>query len=230
MEIVTKLCLDGSKILPDASVINSIIDYLLPKSKHENTLPTLDFNLSPSIKSTLFQLLLNYDKINNKNDVEKHLNEIFSKSAKYLKENYSTDDIIDLKLLYINAIEDSFYCKQTENENLNIELGIEFLNDLNEFVLSSQVEQFKVIAKIKFVIATLANLMAKQEIENELELNFIKMSKNFFQTENLSKWPRFFMIKYVFRRFGKNVLISHKNNILFNWILPDIATNNVILM
>ncbi len=224
MEIVTKLCLDGTSILPDVSVINSIIEYLLPKSKNENSSSSIDFNLSPSIKSTLFQLLLNY----NKDDVETHLNEIFSKSAKYLTENFEKDDIIDLKLIYINAIEDSFYCKQIENENMNIELGIEFLNDLNDFDSNDQMEQFKIIAKIKFIITTLANLMVRHDNENELELNFIKMAKNFLQSESLSIWPRFFMIKYVFRRYGKNVLINHKNNDLFNWILPDTSQHNVI--
>jgi E3 ubiquitin-protein ligase RNF213 len=224
MEIVTKLCLDGTKILPDSSVINSIIEYLLPKSKNENSSSTIDFNLSPSIKSTLFQLLLNY----NKDDVETHLNAIFSKSAKYLTENFEKDDIIDLKLIYINAIEDSFYCKQIANENLNIELGIEFLNNLNDIDSNNQMEQFKIIAKIKFIITTLANLMIKHDNENELELIFIKMAKNFFQNETLSIWPRFFMIKYVFRRYGKNVLINHKNNDLFNWILPETSQNNVI--
>ena len=94
MEIVTNLCLDGTTDLPENTVIESIIDNLLPKMKQneDNKLIVLDFNLSPSIKSTLFQLLLNY----NQQDVEKHLIVIFSKSAQFLKENYAKEDLTDL--------------------------------------------------------------------------------------------------------------------------------------
>ncbi len=228
MEIVTNLCLDGTSDLPESTVIESIIENLLPKMKRneESKLIVLDFNLSPSIKSTLFQLLLNY----NQKDVEKHLTAIFSKSAQFLKENYKTEDLADLKLIYINSIEDNFYSKRTlnkhdENLNLDMKLGLQFLNDLCDSNESPDelIEQFKIIAKIKFIIVTLSKVISQLNEEESIQMSFIRMAKRFMQSS--SKWPRFYLIKYIFRRFGKNLLMNTRKIDSLNWILPDDPTD-----
>ena len=229
MEIVTSLCLDGGSELPESPVIESIIDNLLPKTKQieEQKTLLLDFNLSPSIKSTLFQLLLNY----NQEDVEKHLTAIFSKSACFLIENYNTEDLTDLKLIYINSIEDNFYSKTTlhkaDQDNLrsDMNLGVEFLNDLCDTTQSPDdiIEQFKVIAKIKFITVTLSKVISQLNEDDDMQSKFIRMTKRFMQ--HSSVWPRFYLIKYVFRRYGKNVLMNTRRIESLNWILPEDPTD-----
>ena len=81
---------------PSATSIDAIIELLMPRTRQEqlNDVEALfDFHLSPSIKSTLFQLLLNYDE----GKMESHLDKILS--SKYLRECYESDDLANLKLM-----------------------------------------------------------------------------------------------------------------------------------
>ena len=126
MDVVNNLCFSNNSCLPDDEVIDLIILNLMPRTindKGNSNYIRLDFNLNKSIKTTLFQLLLNYKK----DEVKDHLDRILSKSKKYLKENYNNDDLIDLKLMLINTIEDNFYSKQTfiTNESDRIRIDTE---------------------------------------------------------------------------------------------------------
>jgi hypothetical protein len=67
----------------------------------------LDLNLNKTIKSTLFQLLLACSTA----QVHRHLNKILSHSESFLSHNYASDDLADMKLMFINAIENSFYAE-----------------------------------------------------------------------------------------------------------------------
>lgn len=128
MDVVNDLCFDDKDNLPESEVIDIIMQNLMPKTKTElaSDQPLLlDFNLNKSIKSTLFQLLLNYKR----NEVVAHLDRILSESKKFLETNYRSEDLIGLKLMFINAIEDNFNSKQSFNMtkskmDLDIELGI----------------------------------------------------------------------------------------------------------
>lgn len=129
MEVVHNLCFSNKRNLPDDEVIDLIILNLMPRAisdKDDSQTIRLDLNLNKSIKTTLFQLLLNYKK----DEVKDHLDRILSKSSRYLKENYNSEDLIDLKLMLINSIEDNLYSKKTfitlesNRIQLDIELGI----------------------------------------------------------------------------------------------------------
>ena len=119
------LCFDDKNNLPESEVIDTIMQNLMPKTKTElenDQSLLLDFNLSKSIKSTLFQLLLNYKR----DEVVAHLDRILSESRKYLETNYRVEDLIGLKLMFINSIEDNFSSKQSFNmTSSKIDLDIE---------------------------------------------------------------------------------------------------------
>ena len=233
MDLVSNLCFENVNNLPEKEVIDAIIESLLPKPQvkaNTEELLFLDFNINKSIKSTLFQLLLNY----NKKDVELHLNKILSKSNEYLKQHYNSDDLIDLKLMYVNSIEDNFYSKGTFdksvlNVDLDAKLGNSFLKDLVNETMSctdkdvKTINELKMVAQIKFSLVTLAKLFAEHPEDreyNQIGLEFIKTAEDFIQN-SLSMWPRFFLIKYIYRRYGPNILMSSLKNELFNWIIPE---------
>ncbi len=127
MDLVNDLCFDDKNNLPESEVIDTIMQNLMPKTKIKIELENdqsllLDFNLNKSIKSTLFQLLLNYKR----NEVVAHLERILSESSKYLETNYRIEDLIGLKLMFINSIEDNFSSKQSFNmTSSKIDLDIE---------------------------------------------------------------------------------------------------------
>ena len=210
MDVVSNLCFGGSSSsLPVEEVIYAIIEDLLPKAKTEQPAKTdeqlFDLNISPSIKSTLFQLLLNF----NQHEIEKHLNKILSKSSKYIMENYNTEDIINVKLMYQNSIEDQFYSKgledkQNEKLNLDVKVGLSFLNDsldvmiLNESV--STIQHLNLIAKIKFCLNTCARLLFELDYIDQSHTKFIYMMRDFIETNKDCLWFRFFLIKLIFRR------------------------------
>ena len=226
MDVVSNLCFDGS-ILPEKEVINAIINDLMPKTKVEQSEnkddQLFDLNLSPSIKSTLFQLLLNYKQ----EEIEEHLNSILSKSANYVKVNYSTSDILNVKLMYLNSIEDQFYSKGLDSDNLNfdIELGISFLDDLlanfTPSVNSSVISELKTIAKIKFCLITCSKLVFECDYINQMHTRFIQMTQTFIGNNNNCLWFRFFLIKHIFRRYGKEESLKSTKLEMFSWILPQ---------
>ena len=36
-----------------------------------------------------------------------------------------------------------------------------------------------------------------------------------------SDWPRYFLIKYIFRRYGQTFIMDLSNERFFNWIIPE---------
>ena len=134
--------------------------------------------------------------------------------------------------MYINSIEDNFYSKQTfnktdDNLSLDIKLGADFLIDLHEIDSIeplNEIDQFKKIAQIKFIIITFAKIMSQFNEKDRNHIKFIKLTKKLIHNQRTSLWPRFFLIKHIFRRYGKNLLSKAKDNDLFNWIQPEETT------
>ena len=214
MDIITNLCFNNKNDLPDNEVIEIIIENIMPFTKHEieKTEILLDFNLNKSIKSTLFQLLLNYRK----EKVHQHLDNILSKSENYLRDNYNSEDLTDLKIMFINSIENNFYARQTFNESdSELNDAKEFLDKLiqetdllesNKNGYSKRIIGLERIAKIKFVLTKFCKLLADPEsiTDNKIYIEFNKMVQIFIENQD-SMWPRFFLIKYAFRKYGQNV-------------------------
>ena len=217
--------------LPGKDVVNYLIKLLLPKNDRSTKDSIFDLNVNPSIKSTLFQLVLSYDQEN----VEQHLSIIFENSHSYLLENYGEGEhgLINLKIMYINSIEDNFYSKSTldktnANFNLDIKLAIKFLkNDLlnlrrNSIEESSEIDKFKRIAKIKFSMCLLAKLITDFDENNATHVGFQALCKRFVErNDEFCLWIRFYLIKNIFRRYGKSdsIQLTARNNFL-NWIIP----------
>ena len=231
MDIVNDLCFNDKHNLPDNQVIESIIENLMPRTRAEQNAGLLDLNLNKTIKSTLFQLLLNYKKTT----VHKHLDKILSKSENFLKETYNASDLNDLKVMLINSIENNFYSTFVESDsklNKDVELGIQFLRELNNSEMnddsySKQVNDLETIAKIKFILGTFARLFDECRHE-EAEISkkcseFVRMTEWYLSSSRRSKfslWPRFFLIKYVFRKYGQSVLMDSVKSEMFKWIIP----------
>ena len=222
MEIVTGICFDGQN-LPDQEVINSMVELLLPKPRNQerSKLNFADFNLNPSLKSNLFQILLNFDQ----KMIEQHLENILSKSANYLRTNYEVDDLSGLRLMYLNAIEDNFYSKKTQSRDADgsradIRQSLRFLKDLSNKdhdINSDELTRLKTAAKIRFVTTIISKVLADDEADDEVEL--IEAGRKFFEDDS-SIWPRYYLIKYMFRRYGRNVLLSSANKKASKWVIP----------
>lgn len=241
MDIVLNLCFDRTassyQTLPDAEVISKIILHLLPRQvesdKEKEAVLSFDLNLSPSIKSTLFQLLLNYTETT----VEAHLDEIFSKSAHYLRTKYNTQDLVNLKLMYVNSIEDSLHSKYDSSRsdelvkkvleflsNVNYDLTVEFDDDGR----SKIVARLKTIAKIRFSLVTFANLIVNG-IDGGLSADILHLNdmvKDLIETNDRCLWLRFFLIKNIFRIHGQSGFKKLASSNLYKWIIPSNIVNS----
>lgn len=126
MDIVNNICFGDKHQLPDDQVIETIIENLMPRTRSACTnsnIIFLDFDLNKSIKTTLFQLLLNYRE----NKVQIHLNKILSKSKDFLQEKYREEDLSELKIMFINSIENNFYSKQAlvqSNSRIDVDVDL----------------------------------------------------------------------------------------------------------
>ena len=154
---------------PSKEALNSMIELLMPASKEQLVAEDqlFNFSLNPSAKSTLFQLLLNHDEA----EMESYLDEVLS--AKFLKqESYDNDDLINLQLMYLNAIEDSMYSKSslekaTSNFVGDVRTAAICMKKINENALTMKsnsiddtiMAQFKLIANIKFCLVTCSKLL-----------------------------------------------------------------------
>ena len=239
MDVVNNLCF-GDSTLPESAVIDAIIVDVLPKSKAqlEQTDDQLfDLNISPSIKSTLFQLLLSFKQ----EVIEEHLDKVLSKSAKYIETNYETKDIVNVKLMYTNSIEDQFYSKglratkKVDNLNADIQLGLRFFDEvLDRFSLDDEmstvrqnsIQELKLIAKIKFCLITSARLIFECDYINQTHTKFVQMTQQFVEANKSCLWFRFFLIKHIFRKYGKADLIRSTQMEMFKWIVPGDLLGN----
>ncbi len=226
MDIITDILFKDKHNLPDDQVIESLIETLMPRLSTQSCDTVLfDLNLNKTIKSTLFQILLDYSKI----QVHSHLNNILTKSESYLRQNYEPDDLADLKLMFINSIENNFYAKQTfvqasSKLEMDVKLATEFLIDLDRKKTSEDIDKLIEVAKIKFIIGTFTKLFTEwtqveQQTIKKYYYDFIENTKLFINGCK-SEWPRFYLIKCVFRMYGQSVLMDSVKNPLFNWIIP----------
>lgn len=222
MDIVQNLCFDRSfQCLPHSDVIDSIIKHLLPRTVHKSAEEqSLDLSLSPSIKSTLFQLLLNYCQ----SSVTSHLEKIFSQSANYLNGQYKSDDLTNLKIMYVNSIEDSLHSRYEENLREKL---LKLVEDINESTtVNSEVDKLEMVARIRFSLVSFVRLVTAHgqdalskdvQVLNERVRDMVEMSSSCL-------WLKFFIIKDVFRRHGQNEFKNLIRNDHFKWILPDNLT------
>ena len=231
LDIVSTLSLNDN-LLPESEVIEILIEQVMPKQAHKEE-KDVDFNLNPTIKSTLLQLLLNYKS----NEVENVLDNLFSKSADFLKSNYNNRDIMELNLMYINAIEDSLYSTATDkekNSNLNAdaELAIELFKKLTEIVYShkldslKQISQLRTIAEIRFCLVTCSRFVNEFNSNNSLQKSLMTHAMDFIEIYP-SEWPKYFILKQVFRRYGKSVLKSTNQFKELKWIIPEYLVNDL---
>jgi hypothetical protein len=235
MNVITNLCFNyhESQCLPEEKVINKIIEILLPKplGHSAQTDSLIDLNLSPSIKSTLFQLLLNYTQEN----IEEHLKNIYEKSSRYLKANYNINDLDNLTLLYINSFEDSLYSKSTtikEDSNLAVDVvsALDYIEEIisNYKRFSAQQEkivQWKQIAKMKFSLITFAKLIEIYDKENE---NHFRLGDRIRILSSDCVQLRYFLIKQIFRHYGRNKLDELSQDEHLSWICLDIMNQNQV--
>lgn len=224
MNVVQNLCFDQTfDQLPDEEVINTIIKALLPQRLDKTQQMTFDLSLSPSVKSTLFQLLLNY----NQSKVEAHLNEIFVQSEEYLRSRYKVDDITNLKLMYVNSIEDSFYANSSTRI---VDKTIELMSEVNDQIVlfeddggknSSEISRLKCLAKIRFCLVSFAKLIVESDEKDLVGLTAIM--KQFIEqiSDDGCLWVKFFLIKDIFRKYGNEAFKKLAQSDLFKWILPE---------
>ena len=232
LDIVSTLCLNDNNALPEHQVIEILIEQIMPKQN--NTEETdFEFTLNPTIKSTLLQLLLNYKS----NEVENVLENLFSKSAHFLKATYKYQDIMELNLMYINSIEDNLYSTATDKEkNSNLvadaELAIELFKKLTDIVYAkqtdklNQISQLRTIAEIRFCLVTCSRFVNEFNSTNWLQKNLMVSAKRFIDIYP-SEWPKYFILKQVFRRYGKSILTSTNKFKELQWIIPEYLVNDL---
>ena len=224
LDVVSTLCFNESE-LPRNEVIDTLIAQILPKVKTRAD----EIDLNANIKSTLLQLLLKYKSAN----VEQCLQDLFNKSANILTKNYDYNDLADLKLMYINAIEDNFCSTNLESteRSINIDAAttMNFLDELtrhnSSFDNDNDISSLRIIATIKFCLVTCARLVNIYDDRNIHQKEFMKRTNEFLESYQ-SGWPRFFLIKQIFRRYGKacfGKIIKYDH---LKWILPSYLAQN----
>ena len=241
LDAICTMCLND-EYLPDKSILEMLINQILPKridqinSSNANNrgipITDVDLELNTTIKSTLLQLLLKY----NINEVVLSLDKLFSQSADYLTANYKQEDLTELNLMYINAIEDNFYTHEVSDDDDNKETNniahdanstITLLDELFkifdgkriEIVNSeSRVNNLLILAKMKFCFVTLSKLISLENYVKFTEL--FKLAQRFVENY-YNEWPKFFLIKQIFRRRGQQILLNIVANNQFKWILPN---------
>jgi len=226
MDIITDILFIDTHDLPDDQVIESLIEILMPCTRTAEP-ALLDLNLNKTIKSTLFQLLLACSTA----QVHGHLNKILSRSESFLSHNYASDDLADLKLMFINAIENSFYAKEAFAEadcklDMDVKLGTSFLQQELEDSTGApgKLDSLKTVAKIRFIIGTFARLFGEwprleKHADKQDYVDFIELTEMFIRRCQC-QWPRFYLIKCVFRTYGQSVLVESVESDLFDWIVP----------
>ena len=233
MDVVKNLCFKSpNERLPEDGVIDLIIKNLLPRSNFQTEGPVLDFNQTPSIKSSLFQLLLNF----NEDVMKRHLTQIFKKSEDYLRQNYNKSDLISLKLMYLNSIEDNLYSrssliKNEENFKHDIQLAIRTLENvlIEAEEMEDEVSNLKFLAKIRFCLTTCSKLVSNIDQANKMEMNLIHLMENFLSKNK--GWPyQIFLVKSIFRIHGRAETLKIAGQEIFKNLIPNdlfTDTNNI---
>ena len=239
LDAVCTMCLNDD-YLPDKAIISMLINQIMPKTKEQLKannganvitmhIADVDLELDTTIRSTLLQLMLKYDI----NDIVANLNSLFSQSAELLKTNYRNEDLNNLNLMYLNAIEDNFYAHEISDDNNNVNnleqdarLAIEFLHVLLTIIDEKQAEvdgteshinNLIILARIKFCLVTVSKLISLKYYTDFSEL--FNLTKKFVENYP-NEWPRFFLIKQIFRRRGHQALLGIVSNDVLKWILP----------
>lgn len=233
MDIITNLTFNKliDSNLPEKETIDYLIDLLLPSNRTESS-SAFNLRLNPSIKSTLFQIILRYEPEN----VEHHLMSIFSRSKQYLMNNYDSSDLINLKLMYINSIEDNLCSRASENR---VQTAIDFLkNDLASLSAvhlgAEEIGEFKLVAEIKFCLSTLAHIAIDFDSSDPSHRELAYYTRELIEQmeeermQEKCPWTRFYLIKLIFRRHGKSDSIKVASNKLLSWIFPsNLMSNNI---
>lgn len=224
MDIVLNLCFDQSYLkLPDAEVIRAIILTLLPQRIDKKDENAIDLSLSPTIKSTLFQLLLNYSQT----DVETHLDTIFSQSAENLQQSYNQGDLINLKLMYCNSIDDNLHVKFNESPQL-YDCLLQSINEIGDclattVIAQKEINRLRCLAQIRFCLVTFVRLAVQADndnIDNHLRKFGDSVRELIEGIDQRCPWLRLFLIKVLFKNHGQDGLNKVIQNRHFKWIVP----------
>ena len=136
---------------------------------------------------------------------------------------------MQLRLVYLNSIEDNFYSKRTfddcNNFEADLQLGFKFLAELDNIShlqSSNEINNLKIIAKIKFVLVTLSKLIMEFNGDNQMHADFADATKKFMdRLQKSSQWPQFYLIKFIVRLFGREALSNASKSKIFSWIMPN---------
>ena len=224
MDVITNITFNQiiNSSLPEKELIDYLIDFLLPSKRAIDDSSVFNLSLNPSIKSTLFQIILRYEPEN----VEDHLMSIFSRSKQFLMNNYDPSDLINLKLMYINSIEDNL-CSRSDNR---VQMAIDYLK--NEFSMinisrcgAEDITQFKLIANIKFCISILADIVIDFDSSDKSHCELASSVEELIEqledsAQERCPWIRFYLIKLIFRRHGKSDSVKIATNQQLAWIFP----------
>lgn len=103
----------------------------------------------------------------------------------------------------------------------------ELIHETRSEESSSPITELEKIAKIKFILVTLAQVAEDKNVEKDYNLqNFVKLTKIFIEMCG-SEWPRYFLIKYIFRRYGQTFILNLANERYFNWIIPGYMISQI---
>jgi hypothetical protein len=241
-EVIYTLCFNNchqdfnSSNLPEKDLINGIISLVLPQGSFQRDPAVFDLNLNPALKAYLFKLLLDYCS----DDLEHQINELFGQNKDYLRKYYEEQDLVNLKLIYINLIEDNFYSKQISGFDddaassflkREIQLSNKIFDNLFQYQHESE-SAFQLLqsyAQIKFCLVNLSKLIVKFDLNDRSHAELNNKAMEFFSNHKLSSndWPRFFLLKQIYKQHGKQAIFEAYAKEHFKWILPQFLVNNL---
>lgn len=223
LEIVSTLCLKNGQI-PE-HLVPVILKWVFPKtieqwnSTSEND-RNLEYNVASSVKFNLLQIVL-------QSNSKLILTREFTNVLKNWRQ-YNVKTLVDMNQIYINAYESYLhqnYGLSSSNKNSYLTV-FEFLNDLKNIQNSmnyqdndSHIKKLTSIAEIKFCMFYVSQIIASEtDMDANLIDRLLNATQDFLKKQN-SEWPRFFLIKNIYRRYGRFKLSSIKNDRKLSWIM-----------
>ncbi|XP_077980160.1 E3 ubiquitin-protein ligase rnf213-alpha-like [Glandiceps talaboti] len=242
MELVSRYCFaEGAP--PEPELVNKLLGYVTRQTE-EKGLQTKRFtpfqedciDPNPVVRSFLLQLLLRTSG----GQVYEHLQSYFDKAQTFFQ---SREEIIELCLLCIQCIEDSFHNRITQSESDTqqaiLEVAVErFRRTLDTGTSGPQkgpsVQQLESIAGARFGLVIAAELIYRYYGNNEQQNKALqeRQPENFRHTRKLldiawrfceksnSKWPKVFLVKQLCRRYGSDCLQTLVKHHHLRWIMP----------
>ncbi|XP_077981890.1 E3 ubiquitin-protein ligase RNF213-like [Glandiceps talaboti] len=248
MEIISRECFGGSKP-PDDDVCERLIGYVTRKvdtnAKTKNLTPFTEDCVDPTpvLRSFLLQLLLRFSK---SHDVKEHLSDYLNDALQH--SSGSVRDTVELCMLFTQCIEDSLYQEALEsNENVRegiIEVATKKLKSgirpKSVRPTAIDVSRLELIASARFSLTLTAELLylyhcgskkhteAQQKnshSEYQKATELFKVAKRYC-VEVGADYARLFLVKQLFRRFGRDSALQITRQRKFDWVLPEVHQMN----